>query len=89
MKDEAGPVKGAMALLRRLIVRRFRFKIDKSRRVHLGFFAHEAQKVAPYSVVGKKDGKNMQQMDHSKLVPLLTAAVQELDARIAKLESRK
>lgn len=50
------------------------------------FVAHEAQAVAPYAVVGEKDAvkedgtPDFQQMDHSTLVPLLTAAIQELKA---------
>ena len=47
----------------------------------------------PEAVSGAKDavdGDNnpiIQGMDNSKLVPLLTAAIQELDARITTLES--
>ena len=57
-----------------------------------GFFAHEAQEVVPNSVFGEKDaldndGKpDYQVMDHSKLVPLLTASIQELIAKVEKLE---
>ena len=52
------------------------------------FIAHETQAIAPYSVVGEKDAVNekgdpiLQQMDHSTLVPLLTAAIQELNAKV-------
>jgi len=53
-----------------------------------GFIAHEAQAVVPEAVTGVKDGPEMQEMDNSKLVPLLVAAVQEIAARVAKLEAR-
>ena len=54
-----------------------------------GFLAHEVQDVVPYAAHGEKDahgieeeggepGPIYQTMDHSKLVPLLTAAVKEL-----------
>jgi len=58
------------------------------------FVAHETQAVAPYAVVGEKDAVNeagdpvFQQMDHSTLVPLLTAAIQEQQALITSLTAR-
>ena len=68
-------------------------------RVH-GFLAHEAQEVVPEAVTGTHnevdaDGNAvMQGIDQSKLVPLLTAALQEaldeitdLKARVATLEA--
>ena len=57
-----------------------------------GFFAHEAQEVVPNSVFGEKDavdkdGKpDYQVMDHSKLVPLLTASIKELITKVETLE---
>ena len=57
-----------------------------------GFFAHEAQEVVPNSVFGAKDavdkdGKpDYQVMDHSKLVPLLTASIKDLIAKVETLE---
>ena len=47
----------------------------------------------PEAVVGEKDasigedGKGYQQIDHSKLVPLLVAAVQELIGKVEVLEA--
>ena len=53
-----------------------------------GFLAHEAQSVVPYGVVGEKDGEEMQGIDQSKLVPLLTKAIQEQQELIKDLKSR-
>ena len=50
-----------------------------------GFIAHEAQEVVPEAVTGEKDGEEMQAIDTSKLVPLLTAALQESIASIDEL----
>jgi hypothetical protein len=58
------------------------------------FIAHETQEIAPYAVVGEKDAVDndgnpiYQQMDHSALVPLLTAALQEALTEIASLKAR-
>ena len=59
-----------------------------------GFFAHEAQTVVPESVGGTKDEVDSdnkpvyQGIDQSKLVPLLTAALQEAVAKIETLETK-
>ena len=59
-----------------------------------GFLAHEAQEVVPESVTGTKDEVNdegnpvYQGIDQSKLVPLLTAALQEAITKIENLETR-
>jgi hypothetical protein len=58
------------------------------------FVAHETQEVAPYAVTGEKDAVDQdgnpkyQQMDHSALVPLLTAALQEALTEIASMKAR-
>jgi hypothetical protein len=58
------------------------------------FVAHETQEIAPYAVTGQKDAVDndgnavYQQMDHSALVPLLTAALQEALTEIASLKGR-
>ena len=62
--------------------------------VHQGFFAHEAAEVVPQSVIGEKDavdenGKLVgQQIDKSRIVPLLVAAVQELTTKNQELTAR-
>jgi hypothetical protein len=58
------------------------------------FIAHETQEIAPYAVTGEKDAVDnegnpiYQQMDHSALVPLLTAALQEALGKITALTAR-
>ena len=75
----------------------FQFKFDEftvsEQTVH-GFLAHEVQEIFPEAVTGVKDavdeyGKaKVQQMDYSKLTPILTKAVQELLEKITILETR-
>ena len=72
----------------------YRFKWKSSGNEVDGFFAHEAQAIVPESVIGTKNeidsDKNpiYQGIDQSKLVPLLTAALQEAVAKIEVLETK-
>ncbi len=67
---------------------------DQSEATTAGFIAHEMAEVAPYSVIGEKDAVNedgsinSQVADYSKLVPLLTAALQEALNKIDAMEIR-
>jgi hypothetical protein len=84
----------ATTRLKQLKPARFNFKINPDDTVD-GFLAHEAQEVVPEAVTGVKDEVDdddkpvMQGIDQSKLVPLLVKTIQELEARIAKLEEDK
>jgi hypothetical protein len=66
----------------------------ESQQQDIGFIAHEVQEVFPNAVGGEKDavdenGKILPQTyDPSKLVPLLTAALQEALAEIESLKAR-
>ena len=79
--------------LKKLKPCKFNFK-DLSSETIVGFLAHEAAEVVPNSVVGEKDAVDSQgvikpqSIDHSKIVPLLVKTIQELEARIATLESK-
>jgi hypothetical protein len=64
----------------------FKWK-DSDERVD-GFLAHEVQPIVPEAVSGEKDGEEMQGIDQSKLVPLLTAALQDALKSIKSLEER-
>ena len=64
----------------------YEWKSDKSRMY--GVLAHELQKVIPYAVSGEKDGKEMQGVDYSKIVPILIKSIQELEARLKTLENK-
>ena len=53
-----------------------------------GFIAHEVAEVVPEAVIGEKDAVDIQQLDQSRLVPVLTAALQQAVKQIAQLEAR-
>ena len=93
LKENVQPIVDAIDRLMLLKPSRFNF-IEFPDKVVDGFLAHEAQEVVPESVVGDKDELNedgspaYQGIDQGKLVPLLTAALQEAIAKIEQLETR-
>ena len=92
LKEDWQPMTGATERVKALKPVNFAWKADGSRVD--GFLAHEAQEVVPECVTGTKDavdaeGKpNYQGIDQSKLVPLLTAALQEALTKIDSLTAR-
>jgi len=92
LKENEIAMSDGITRLKTLKPYRFNFKVDTTRTVD-GFFAHEVQSVVPEAVAGEKDALdkdgniNPQQLDKSKLVPLLVAAVQELIGKVEALEA--
>ena len=93
LKENVVPITGAAERVMMLKPRRFNFLADPDTVVD-GFIAHEAQAVVPEAVHGAKDAVDdegnpiMQGIDQSKLVPLLTAALQEALMTIDDLKMR-
>lgn len=92
LKENVTDVTDGITRVKQLAPKRFNFIADPEITVD-GFLAHEAQAVVPEAVTGihneVDDGGNavMQGIDQSKLVPLLTAALQEAIAKIETLET--
>jgi hypothetical protein len=92
LKEDWQPMEGSIDRLMQLNPCNFAWK-SSGQRVD-GFLAHEAQEVVPEAVHGTKDAvdkdgnPDYQGIDQSKLVPLLTAALQEAVKRIESLEQR-
>ena len=99
LKENVVSLTGAADRLTQIPVHRFNFIADPDTTVD-GFLAHEVQAFVPEAVTGEKDAVDVdgnpihQGIDQSKLVPLLTAALQEalqkidaLEARVAALEA--
>jgi hypothetical protein len=93
LKQNVQPLVNAAALVAQLKPSTFEFKEDTGTQVQ-GFIAHELQEVVPLAVIGEKDAEDAngnpvyQGVDAAKLVPLLTAALQEAITKIETLESR-
>ena len=95
LKENVADMTGAISRVKQLSPKRFSWIVDKLDAANVdGFLAHEAQKVVPEAVTGTHnevddDGNPvMQGLDASKLVPLLTGALQEAIAKIEVLEAR-
>ena len=99
LKENVTAVSDGITRLQQLKPSRFNFIADAGKTVD-GFIAHEVQTIVPEAITGEKDAVDddgnpvYQGIDQSKLVPLLTAALQEaigeiesLKARVAALES--
>ena len=91
LKENVVELTGATDRLKQLNPSRFNFIADADTTVD-GFLAHEVQSVVPEAISGTHnevdaDGNPVYQgIDQSKLVPLLVATIQELEARITALE---
>jgi len=93
LKENVVSLDDGITRLKQLSPKRFNFIASPEKTVD-GFIAHEAQAVVPQAVSGThnevddKGNAVMQQIDQSKLVPLLTAALQEAIAKIETLEAK-
>jgi len=93
LKENATAIADGIARLKTLKPYRFNFKADATTILD-GFFAHEVSTTVPEAISGTKDEVDSdnnpvyQAIDQSKLVPLLTAALQEAVAKIEVLETK-
>ena len=93
LKENESSITDGITRLKVLKPYRFNWKTDASTKVD-GFFAHEVTPAVPEAITGAKDAVDSnnnpihQQIDQSKLVPLLTAALQEAIAKIETLETK-
>ena len=92
LKENAVAISDGITRLKTLKPYRFNFKIEPDKTVD-GFFAHEVTAV-PEAITGTKDEVDSdnkpvyQGIDHSRLIPLLTAALQEAVTKIETLETK-
>ncbi len=93
LKENVISLSDGITRVKQLSPKRFNWIVDETNTLQDGFLAHEVQTVVPESVTGTKDETNddgsvkPQQLDHSKLVPVLTAAIQELIAEVETLKT--
>lgn len=79
LKEDLKPING-LDKVSKINVYDFKWKNSDERMD--GVIAHELQEILPYAVFGEKDGKQMQGVDYSKIVPVLVQAIKELNAKL-------
>ena len=93
LKENVVPMTGSIDRLKELKPSRFNFIADDTTILD-GFLAHEVSDYVPEAISGEKDAVDeegnieAQGIDQSKLVPLLTSALQEAVAKIEELTTR-
>ena len=91
LKENVADLENATDRLKELKPYRFNFIGEGT--IMDGFYAHEVAEVVPEAIQGEKDALDendaikAQGIDQGKLVPLLVATIQELEARVAALEA--
>jgi len=94
LKTNVTVLEGASERVKKLNVHRFNWKDRLDEEKVDGFIAHELAEVIPEAVTGDKDAfredgtLDPQQIDQSKIVPLLAAALKEAIEKIEQLETR-
>ena len=92
LKENEAPLTEASSRIKKL--KPIRFNYISSENTVDGFLAHEVAEVIPEAVTGEKDAvredgsDELQGLDLSKIVPVLTAALQESIKKIEQLEQR-
>jgi len=91
LKESVQPLTGGLARINALKPSIYKWKVNNSNGE--GFIAHELADVVPAAVTGEKDAVNEdgsikpQQVDLSKIVPVLVAAIKELAAEVNALKN--
>ena len=101
LKENVVSISDGITRLKQLLPRRFNWISDETNTLQDGFLAHEVSSIVPEAISGekdavatedsgmqKKDDPVYQTIDHSKLVPLLTAALKESITKIETLETK-
>jgi hypothetical protein len=94
LKSNVVPLDNAIDRLKQMSAHRFNWNDRINEPKVDGFIAHELSEIIPEAVLGEKDATkedgtpDYQGIDQSKIVPLLTAALQEAITKIEKLETR-
>ena len=94
LKRNIVPIADSIDRIKKLKPSRFNWDDGPDDYVVDGFIAHEVADVIPEAITGEKDDVDKdnapiyQSIDQSKIVPLLTAALQEAVAKIEALELR-
>jgi hypothetical protein len=86
LKNIIGNIENSLDAIKSLSAIKYTLKADLTNKKRVGLIAQEVQKVLPESV--EVDEKGMLSLRYTELIPLLTAAIQELKAELDELKSK-
>lgn len=94
-KTNIQDLKGSLDTMRALNPVSFVWNDDATNTRQQGFIAHEVQQLVPEAVTGTRDAVDRwgnpryQMMDQTKLIPVMTAAVQEIARQLEQIKARR
>jgi hypothetical protein len=88
LKTDIQPIEGATDTLMAMAPVTHKWKAHPSAPTVYGFIAQEMQALVPEAVSGDPDSDKMMSMDYGRITPVLVAALQEANNKIAELETR-
>ena len=89
MKKNIKPLELGLEQIKALKPARFDYNQDESEEsARVGFIAQEVLPVLPHAVSVPEDSEQMMGVSPTEMIPVLVKAIQELEARLAALESK-
>lgn len=89
LKKNIKPLELGLDQIKALKPARFDYKTDESEdSTRVGFIAQEVLPVLPHAVHVPEDSEKMMGVSATEIIPVLVKAIQELEARLAALESK-
>ena len=70
------------------VLKPLQFYNKRTKNEDMGFIAHEVQEHFPFLVTGEKDGEQMQSLNYSGLIALLTKEIQDLKKENRTMKER-
>jgi len=88
LKTDIAPISDATDKLMAMNAVTHKWKADPDADAVHGFIAQEMAEIVPEAVSGDPDGEEMMAMDYGRITPVIVAALQEANKKIAELETR-
>ena len=88
LKTDIAPISDATDKLMAMNAVTHKWKAEPDADAVHGFIAQEMAEIVPEAVSGDPDGEKMMAMDYGRITPVIVAALQEANKKIAELETR-
>jgi hypothetical protein len=88
LKTDIAPISDATDKLMAMNAVTHKWKAEPNADAVHGFIAQEMAEIVPEAVSGDPDSEGMMSMDYGRITPVIVAALQEANKKIAELETR-